>query len=473
MTGLDNTNFPAHIFRAYDIRGNLNDFSPTVVAAIATALSRLYLSHHVKQVVLGYDARLTSPSYAVICATILAQQGIEVVELGCCSTPMMYFCAAQTAGNGIMITASHNPKTDNGVKWLCQGMPPSPEQIQAVARDAKQVPSFNTDLARPQITDHVQTHFSQHYLNYLQQDIQIKRPLHIVVDGLHGSAGQYAIEILTRLGCKMTALRCEANGNFPEHAPDPSQDMHLNTLQQQVLSTQADLGFALDGDGDRVVMVDETGQIIRADRLLCLFAQMCLQQQPEHEIVFDVKCSSQVREWVEQHHGIATMIRTGSTFLRQYIAQSKKAIFGGEYAGHYVFNDGRGRGYDDGLYAALRVIEFVSEQSQSFSAFMQQIPQRYSTQDCYISTHHYPSRALLSLIEQNCQHLQASLSKIDGIRLDFKDGFGIIRASNTGEYLTVRFDADTPARLAQIRQDFAQIFTLQYPEIATEIRQAH
>ncbi|MEB3754733.1 phosphomannomutase/phosphoglucomutase [Acinetobacter sp. MD2(2019)] len=474
MSLLHQTKFPAHIFRAYDIRGKLEHLTPATIAAIATALARLYIKKQVKQLVLGYDARLTSPSYAAIFETILIQHGIDVIALGCCSTPMMYFFSGQYAGNGIMITASHNPKTDNGVKWVCHAEPPSPEQIQALALDAAQISQSMNSASVSEVTHQFYPVFAKQYLDYLQQDIQLKRPLKIIVDGLHGSAGQYAIEILMRLGCQWTALNCEANGHFPKHAPDPSKDHHLIELKNQVIEQQADLGFALDGDGDRVVIVDDLGQIISADRLLCLFAQICLLRHPQHEIVFDVKCSNQVTQFVAAHQGIATMIRTGSTFLRKYIAQSKQqVVFGGEYAGHYVFNDGRGRGYDDGLYAALRVLEYLSEHTQPLSQLMQHIPQRFSTQDCYISTHQHASKALLSLIEENCHSMQAKLTQIDGVRLDFEDGFGIIRASNTGEYLTVRFDADTAPRLEQIRQNFAAIFNSDYPDIAQEIRQAY
>ncbi|MFT4020253.1 MAG: phosphomannomutase/phosphoglucomutase, partial [Acinetobacter sp.] len=289
-----------------------------------------------------------------------------------------------------------------------------------------------------------------------------------------GSAGRYAVDILQRLGCNVTALRCEANGHFPDHAPDPSKEQHLTQLKQTVLNVQAHLGFALDGDGDRMVIVDETGQVICADRLMCLFAKMCLEQHPQHEIVFDVKCSNQLVQCVQAFGGIATMIRTGSTFLRQYIAKSqRKAVFGGEYAGHYVFNDGRGQGYDDGLYAALRIIEYFSMQSaQHFSHLMSHFPPRYCTEDTYIPTYQYNPAQIFLELEQQCRHISAHLTKIDGLRLDFDDGFGIIRASNTGEYFTVRFDANSSSRLAQIRHQFADILE-DYPDIARDIRNTH
>ena len=469
---LNKNDFPAHIFRAYDIRGKLNNLTPNVIQAIAEALSQQFLQHQVATVVLGYDARLTSPSYATILQQTFKKNGLNVIELGCCSTPCLYFFAMQHGGNGVMVTASHNPKSDNGIKWMCQGEPSSPEQIQQVAVAAQHFAAQHPEPIQSTEQKHqfIES-FKAEYLQYLQQDIHLARPLKVVVDGLYGSAGQYAVAILQRLGCQVIALRCEANGEFPEHAPDPSTAQHLLKLCQTVREQQADVGFALDGDGDRVVMVDETGEILRADRLLCLFAKMCLEQQPQCEVVFDVKCSNLVTQQIKQYAGIPHMLRTGSTFLRQYIAHSKgQAIFGGEYAGHYVFNDGRGKGYDDGLYAALRAIEYFSQSSEAhFSGLMRQIPERYATEDTYIRTYQHHPAQVLQDIEQQSHKIAAHLTKIDGVRLDFDDGFGIIRASNTGEYLTVRFDASSASRLNEIRQNFAYLLSEKYPEIAHDI----
>jgi phosphomannomutase/phosphoglucomutase len=326
---------------------------------------------------------------------------------------------------------------------------------------------------------HVQHDFDVNYcLQYQQgiiEDIQLKRPFHIVIDGLHGSAGRCAILVLQKLGCQVTALRCESNGEFPDHAPDPSQASHLITLTETVQQQHADIGIALDGDGDRLVLVDEHGSIISADRLLSLFAEMCLATHPQHEVVFDVKCSTMVRNTVCELGGQAKMIRTGSSFLKKYLMQSHgKAVFGGEYAGHYVFNDGRGFGYDDGLYAALRVLEFLSQRPDfSLSQALTKYPERCGTEDIYISTYSTDPKTLLADIEVQSHHIAAQLSKIDGVRLDFEDGFGIIRASNTGEYFTVRFDADNPARLNDIRQLFVSMLSDRYPKIAHDILNAH
>lgn len=464
--------FPSNIFRAYDIRGKLSSLTPEVIQSIALALVEQYRQAGETQLVIGYDARLSSPIYAQIVQKVMEQHDIQVTNIGCCSSPMMYFIARSYAGNGIMITASHNPKTDNGLKWIIQAEPPSPEMIQQVGYRAQHYLAQMQPLTMINITDHeFKPEFCQSYHQALLNDISLGRPLKVVLDGLHGSAGRCAKAALDALGCEVIALRCDPNGEFPDHAPDPSHASHLQALRSQILQQQADIGIALDGDGDRLVIVDEHANIITADRLISLFAQMCLETHPQREIVYDVKCSRMVFDTVQRLNGKATMIRTGSSFLRAYIHQSQgQAVFGGEYAGHYVFNDGRGFGYDDGLYAALRVIEYFSHSTADcLSGLLAKYPSRYCTEDTYIDSHQYHPQRVLADIEVLSKPLNARLSKIDGVRLDFDDGFGIIRASNTGEYFTVRFDAETPTRLAEIRQQFVSILQQKYPNIADEI----
>ncbi len=466
--------FPLNIFRAYDIRGKLSNLTPQVICSIAYALADQYKKSKQNHIVIGYDARLTSPTYANIIQQIFEQQGIVVTNIGCCSSPMMYYIARDFGGNGIMVTASHNPKSDNGIKWILKGEPPCPEMIQHVGHLAQ---ISKNQLDSPLVDGLLHKIIPQYCLQYqhsLLSDIHLTRPLKVVLDGLNGSAGRCAKLVLEKLGCEVIALRCEANGHFPDHAPDPSHAEHLSQLQAAILSEKADLGIALDGDGDRVVLLDELAHIISPDRLLSLFAQMCLQQHPHKEIVFDVKCSRMVADTVQQLEGQAKMIRTGSSFLRAYLSQSQgEAVFGGEYAGNYVFNDGRGYGYEDGLYAALRVMEYLTQSdAKSLAELLSVYPERYCTEDTYISTHHINPKQVLSDVEILSHRLGARISKIDGVRLDFDDGFGIIRASNTGEYFTVRFDADHPDRLVEIRQKFVSMLQPQYPLIAQELAQA-
>nr|WP_277603406.1 phosphomannomutase/phosphoglucomutase [Acinetobacter dispersus] len=464
-----------NIFRAYDIRGKLSNLTPNIICSIAYALASQYKNAEQTHVVIGYDARLTSPTYANILQHIFEQQGLQVTNIGCCSSPMMYYIARDFGGNGVMVTASHNPKSDNGIKWILKGEPPTPETIQQVGQFAQiSIPNLEDILHSKNTEHHIVPKYCLQYQQALISDIQLARPLKIVLDGLHGSAGRCAKLVLEKLGCEVIALRCEANGHFPDHAPDPSHAEHLVKLQAAIVAEKVDLGIALDGDGDRLVLLDEQAHIISPDRLLSLFAQICLQQHPHKEIVFDVKCSRMVADTVQRLDGQAKMIRTGSSFLRAYLSQSKgSAVFGGEYAGHYVFNDGRGFGYDDGLYAALRVMEYLTQSNAAtLSELLAAYPERYCTEDTYIGTHDADPKQVLNDIEILSHRLGARLSKIDGVRLDFDDGFGIIRASNTGEYFTVRFDADNQNRLIEIRQKFVSMLQDQYPQIAQELAQA-
>jgi len=464
--------FPMHIFRAYDIRGKVSLLGAGIIDAIAHGLAQQYQAAGQTRVAIGYDARISSPAFADTIARIFKDYSLEATIVGCCSSPMLYFTARQFDGNGIMVTASHNPKEDNGIKWIIDGEPPCPEMIQQVAQLAKSHCDSQL-ITLAELPHQIIPEFCMQYQQGILEDIQLKRSFKVILDGLHGSAGRCADLVLRKIGCEVIALRCEANGHFPDHAPDPSQDKHLETLRQTVMQQQADLGIALDGDGDRLVLIDEHGQIITADQLLCLFAEICLSDSAPRQFVYDVKCSTLVRDTVQRLGGEPVMIRTGSSFLRTYLNQSQhQAIFGGEYAGHYVFNDGRGWGYDDGLYAALRVMEYLDQTGQTLAQALAAYPKRHGTEDLYISTRQVRPVELLNFVEQQSARINAQISKIDGIRLDFEDGFGIIRASNTGEYFTVRFDANNAQGLNEIRHLFVAMLRDRYPEIAQDILDA-
>lgn len=470
--GSMNHPFPMHIFRAYDIRGKVSLLGAGIIDAIAHGLAQQYQTAGQTRVAIGYDARISSPAFADTIARIFKDYSLEATIVGCCSSPMLYFTARQFDGNGIMVTASHNPKEDNGIKWIIDGEPPCPEMIQQVAQLAKSHCDSQL-LGLAELSHQIIPEFCLQYQQGILEDIQLKRSFKVILDGLHGSAGRCADLVLRKMGCEVTALRCEANGHFPDHAPDPSQDKHLETLRQTVMQQQADLGIALDGDGDRLVLVDEQGQIITADQLLCLFAEICLSDSAPRQFVYDVKCSTLVRDTVQRLGGEPVMIRTGSSFLRTYLNHSQhQAIFGGEYAGHYVFNDGRGWGYDDGLYAALRVMEYLDQTGQTLAQALAAYPKRHGTEDLYISTRQVRPVELLNFVEQQSARINAQISKIDGIRLDFEEGFGIIRASNTGEYFTVRFDANNAQSLNEIRHLFVAMLRDRYPEIAQDILDA-
>lgn len=467
---------PRQVFRAYDIRGKVTQLLDGLVSQIGKALATQFIRANQQQVVIGYDARLSSCEFSEIITAQLTASGLDVVQIGCVSSPLLYFTAKRFGGNGIMVTASHNPETDNGFKWLCQHLPPTIAQIQQVA-DLIESQDFQSFSHRGKVTA---IDAKADYFSYLKQDIKLKSNHRICVDGLHGSAGKIAQTVLEKLGCKVTALNCYADGNFPDGAPDPSDFKRLATLQKSVLDSKSVMGIALDGDGDRVVIIDELGQWISPDRLMCAFAKICLTDQkvlPSAEIVFDVKCSTMIAQTVARYHGRSHMLRTGSSFLRHYIA-AQCAVFGGEYAGHYVFNDGRGLGYDDGLYAALRLLEYLESTQQSLSEILAEFPERTSSPDIYIDANGIDREQLFAHIQDyihndltqvNAQSM--TLSCVDGIRLDFPYGFGIIRASNTGEYFTVRFDADDALYLAKIKAFFVEMVHNISPHFAQALQE--
>ena len=437
---------PRQIFRAYDIRGKVAQLSDGLVAQIGKALATQFLRANQQQVVLGYDARLTSSEFAEIITAQLTASGLDVVQIGCVSSPLLYFTAKRFGGNGIMITASHNPATDNGFKWLSQHLPPTVAQIQQVA-DLIESQNFQNLSYRGKVTT---IDAKADYFSYLKQDIKLQNNHRICVDGLHGSAGEIAQTVLEKLGCKVTALNCYADGNFPLGAPDPSDFKRLATLQKSVLDSKSVMGIALDGDGDRVVVIDELGQW---------------------------KCSTMIAQTVARYHGRSHMLRTGSSFLRHYIA-AQCAVFGGEYAGHYVFNDGRGLGYDDGLYAALRLLEYLESTQQSLSEGLAEFPERTSSPDIYIDANGIDRVQLFAHIQDYIHNdltqvdaQSMTLSCVDGIRLDFPYGFGIIRASNTGEYFTVRFDADDALYLAKIKAFFVEMVHTISPHFAQALQE--
>ncbi len=435
---------PRQIFRAYDIRGKVAQLSDGLVAQIGKALATQFLRANQQQVVLGYDARLTSSEFAEIITAQLTASGLDV--------------------------------TDNGFKWLSQHLPPTVAQIQQVA-DLIESQNFQNLSYRGKVTT---IDAKADYFSYLKQDIKLQNNHRICVDGLHGSAGEIAQTVLEKLGCKVTALNCYADGNFPLGAPDPSDFKRLATLQKSVLDSKSVMGIALDGDGDRVVVIDELGQWISPDRLMCAFTKICLTDQkvkPSAEIVFDVKCSTMIAQTVARYHGRSHMLRTGSSFLRHYIA-AQCAVFGGEYAGHYVFNDGRGLGYDDGLYAALRLLEYLESTQQSLSEVLAEFPERTSSPDIYIDANGIDRVQLFAHIQDYIHNdltqvdaQSMTLSCVDGIRLDFPYGFGIIRASNTGEYFTVRFDADDALYLAKIKAFFVEMVHTISPHFAQALQE--
>lgn len=459
------TRFPYQLFRAYDVRGTTDLLDDALAERIGLGLGATLRDRLQRQVVLGHDARVTSPRYAEIVRQALVKSGLTVIDIGQIPTPIMHFAAKQHDGNGIMITASHCDGNQNGFKWVIENTPPKPEDIQALAERIDQN-RFVDGVGQAR-----QQSYTDDYMEALHGDVILGQNFEIAIDGMNGMMGQIAEKVLTAAGCKVSGLNLNPDGLFPNGAPDPSKAGQIDDLCNDVIISNADFGFAFDGDGDRLVVVDQKGQVVSPDQLIALFAQMILTAKPGADIIFDVKCSRMLNSVITQAGGRPVMVRSGNTFIRQAVQSTEyDAAFGAEFSGHYFFNDGRSNNNDDGLYAALRLLEWLDQQGQSLSEMLKALPQRVSTPDLYIPLDGTDGRQLLADLQDSAEALtEGQLSLLDGIRLDFNDGFGIIRASNTGPYLTARFDGETPESLIRIRQVFQGLMSQHHPTLAKHL----
>lgn len=457
--------FPSHLFRAYDIRGLVSDMSDALVSDIGRAIGSVMRQQGQHQVVLGYDVRLSSEDYRDLVRDALIASGLTVIDIGQVPTPIMQHAARQHDGNGVMITASHNAGNQNGFKWVIENHPPTPEEIQDIQTRC---------LAKDFISGQGQCRlhsYNDSYLDSLLSDVMLNQTFEVSLDGLNGAMGNVALSALRAAGCHVSSMNTEPDGNFPHGNPDPSQAGRLDDLCNDVIISNADIGFAFDGDGDRLVVIDAEGQVVSPDQLIALYAMMVLETQPGADIVFDVKCSRMISSVITQAGGRPVMVRSGNTFIRQALQSSRyDAAFGAEFSGHYFFNDGRGHNNDDGLYAAMRLLEWLSQRGQSLAEVLKLIPTRIGTPDLYLPLGQVDGRQLLANIQTAAADMDDSqVSLLDGVRLDFNDGFGIIRQSNTGPFMTVRFDADTPESLHRIRQIFSELVSPYHPDMAQRL----
>ena len=460
-----NKGLPKHIFRAYDIRGKVSDLSAERMAPIARAIGSELRARGQIEVVVGYDARTTSEQYAKIMCEGLVACGMQVIDIGMIPTPVMHYAARQLQGNGVMITASHNPAEYNGVKWLMQQQSPLPEDIDAIYNRAE-----NRDFTEGKGKIRQQS-FTSDYLDDMLNDVMLSEDLNVVIDGMNGVMGEIAQQAIETAGCTVTDLDIKPNGEYPHGNPDPCEPNRLNELSQQMIISQADIGFAFDGDGDRMVAVTKDGTVVTSDQMIALFATMILESKPGADVVFDVKCSRMVSQTITANGGRPIMSRSGNTFIRHAVmSQTSEVAFGGEYSGHYFFNDGRGHASDDGLYAALRLMEWLGQRGQSLDEVLRTLPARVGTPDIYVPLDTDLSESFFAELAIDAAMVEgATLTTIDGVRLDFQNGFGIIRASNTGAFVTLRFEAENEMSLQHIRQVFHDLVHKHLPSLAEKM----
>ncbi|WP_027185975.1 phosphomannomutase/phosphoglucomutase [Desulfovibrio inopinatus] len=437
------------VFRAYDIRGKVDiDFDLDVVTRLGKAIGTYFCNHGVDRAVVGRDCRLSSPDYAACLVDGLRQCGVHVISLGLVPTPLLYF-AVQYFGlkAGVMVTASHNPPQYNGFKiWFGHGTLHSDElssigDIMRKDRFTHGTGIVSTHDIRPAYLDVLQKNFGRFDRN--------GRP-RVVLDGGNGAGGLVAAAALRQAGIDVTELYCQPDGRFPNHHPDPVVEANIGDLKKRVVSENAICGLGLDGDADRLGVVDENGAYVSCDRILAIYARELLATHPGSRIAADVKCSRLVFDDITRHGGEPLMTPSGHSFVKEHMRRTG-AILGGELAGHFYFAD-RYFGFDDGIYAALRLVEILcAHPEKSLSGWLDDWPETWTTPEIRIPC---PETKQHEIIEKARRFFQGhyDIVDIDGLRLEFFDGFALIRASNTQPEITMRFEAGTQERLHTIRK---------------------
>ncbi len=398
-----------------------------------------------RSVAVGRDGRLSGPMLVEALKQGLQETGVEVIDIGMVTTPMLYFAAHTECDSGIQVTGSHNPKDHNGFKMVLQGRAIHGEEIQQL-RTLIEEESWNLQPGGSVRTVDV----FPAYRDRIVKTISLARPMKIVVDCGNGVAGASAPEIFRGLGCEVQELYSEVDGNFPNHHPDPSKLENLEDVKRALRNSDAELGLAFDGDGDRLGIVTKDGHVIYPDRQLMLFARDVLSRVPGGTIVFDVKCTQQLAPAIEAAGGRPLMYKTGHSLVKAKMKELD-APLGGEMSGHIFFKE-RWYGFDDGTYAGARLLEILSR-SDDPSAVLNALPTSCSTPEINVSCAegepHRVAAELLPLAEEAFAG-QATITGVDGVRVDWEDGFGLIRASNTTPVLVLRFEGQTPEALARI-----------------------
>jgi len=447
-TAAAQTRIPATVFRAYDIRGIANaELSIENVETISRAIGSEALDLGIDTLLVGYDGRLSSPDLSrALIAGILAT-GCNVVDLGMVPTPLLYFAAHTSAHtSGVMVTASHNPADYNGLKIVFNRSCLADNQIQSIRRriDDRELREGEGSYSALDICDT--------YLEYVCSKIALQRKLRLVIDCGNAVPGVIAPRLFEKLGCEVIPLYCDIDGNFPNHHPDPTIPENLHALAATVTAHQADLGIGFDGDGDRLGMVSDRGDFIDADRMLMLLAKDIVPRYPGEPIIFDVKCGTGLAALIADLGGIPLMHRSGHSFMKQKM-QETQAPLGGEFSAHVFIKD-RWFGYDDGLYAAARLVELLSQRGHSASAEFADYSDTVSTPELKLPVADANKSGLIDRILELAEFPDATVITIDGLRVEFDDGWGLVRASNTTPAILLRFEASTEEKLAEIKNRF-------------------
>ena len=452
--------FPESIFRAYDIRGVVGK-TLTVETAywVGRAIGSQSLAQGEANVAVGRDGRLSGPMLVQQLIQGLADSGCHVSDVGLVPTPALYYAANILAGkSGVMLTGSHNPADYNGFKIVIAGDTLANEQIQALHQRLKtnDLSSGKGSVEKVEILDR--------YFQQIKQDIALAKKLKVVVDCGNGAAGVIAPQLIEALGCEVIPLFCEVDGNFPNHHPDPGKPENLADLIAKVKETGADLGLAFDGDGDRVGVVTNTGTIVYPDRLLMLFAKDVVSRNPGADIIFDVKCTRRLSPLITRYGGRPVMWKTGHSLIKKKMKLTG-ALLAGEMSGHIFFKE-RWFGFDDGIYAAARLLEILSQEKNSAEDLFAAFPDDISTPELNIHVTDEGKFSIIDALQSDAQWGEANLTTIDGVRVDYPKGWGLVRASNTTPVLVLRFEADDQAELERIQD----VFRAELKKIAPDLQ---
>lgn len=453
---------PGIIFRAYDIRGIVGkSLTKEVVYDIGRALGTQAKEHDCKTVVVGRDGRTSSPALAEALAKGIIATGLNVLDIGMVPTPVLYFVARHTEGrSGVMITGSHNPADYNGLKMVINGETLANEKI----RQLKTCIANQAYATGKPGNIEQNSQFSNEYIGIISEDIHIARRLSVVLDCGNGVAGELGPMLLKTLGCEVTELFCDIDGAFPNHHPDPSNPKNLTELIATVKHYKADIGIAFDGDGDRLGVVDSNGKIIWPDRQMMLFAKDVLAGKPGAEIIFDVKCSRHLTDQITKFGGRPTMWKTGHSLMKAKLKETG-AKLAGEMSGHIFFND-RWFGFDDALYSAARLLEILSKDSRSSAEVFADFPDSINTPELNVALEEGENFTFIDSLFKAANFADGKITDIDGLRVDFPDGWGLVRASNTTPSLVIRFEADTESAMRGIQEQFRQLMKKIKPDIA-------
>jgi phosphomannomutase/phosphoglucomutase len=444
-------NFDPDIFRAYDIRGiTSKNLTEDVVYWIGRAFAAEALAQGQQRAAVGWDGRLSSEPLSESLTRGLTEEGLQVITIGQVPTPLLYYAThALDTGTGIMITGSHNPPEYNGLKMMIGGVTLAEERIQAIYERL-----IENKLAQNPVAGETEAvDLNDSYVDRIVDDVIIAQPPKVVVDCGNGVAGNIAPRLLEELGCEVIPLYCEVDGNFPNHHPDPAEPENLADLITVVQAEQADLGLAFDGDGDRLGVVTATGEIIWPDKMIMLFAQDIVSRNPGADIIYDVKCSRHLNSIISELGGRPIMWKTGHSHIKAKIKETQ-ALLGGEFSGHICFAE-RWYGFDDALYTAARLLEIVGSAGETVDDLFAQFPVTFTTPEIKITTTESEKFDIMSRLEAEAEWADGVLTTIDGIRVDYPDGWGLVRPSNTSPVLSLRFEADGPAALERIQAHFS------------------